>query len=82
MHYAPADGVYVLSRYTSNKRVTLFINKAATTSELSLEDYEELSLRPGQSLYDIVNETHFKASTHLPLAPRSFLLIESSDENL
>lgn len=81
LHYAPAEGVYVLSRYTSNKRVTLFINKAATTSELSLEDYEELSLRPGQSLYDIVNETHFKASTHFQLAPRSFLLIESSDEN-
>ena len=82
LHYAPADGVYVLSRYTPNKRVTLFINKVATKSELSLEDYEELSLRPGQSLYDIVNETHFKASTHLQLAPRSFLLIESSDENL
>lgn len=81
LHYAPADGVYVLSRYTHNKRVTLFINKAATKSELSLKDYEELSLRPGQSLYDIVDETHFKASTHLPLAPRSFLLIESSDEN-
>jgi len=81
LHFAPMEGVYVLSRYTSDKRVTLFINKAERSVDLDLNAYHELSLQKGQTAVDVIDNKTFTVSETIHLAPRSFLLIESSHEN-
>ena len=81
LHFAPMEGVYVLSRYTSDKRVTLFINKAERSVDLDLNAYHELSLQKGQTAVDVIDNKTFTVSETILLAPRSFLLIESSHEN-
>ena len=76
VHYAPKDATYVLSRYTEDQSVSLFINKGGNESQLALSDYQELDLTPGLEVRDVINGRIIELSETLSIPSRSFLLIE------
>ena len=74
LHYAPNDGVYVISRFFENEKLVLFLNKNKEDRQIDLSDYKELQGYDGY--YDPINEVESSASEFIRVQPRSFLLIQ------
>ena len=74
IHYAPSDGVYVISRSVENEKLVLFLNKNEEDRVIDLEDYKEL--RGFDRYYDPINEIESPKSKFLKIKSRSFLLIQ------
>ncbi len=74
LHYAPSDGVYVISRSVENEKLVLFLNKNEEDRVIDLEDYKEL--RGFDRYYDPINEIESPKSEFLKIKSRSFLLIQ------
>ena len=74
LHYAPNDGVYVISRFFENEKLVLFLNKNKEDRQIDLSDYKEL--QGYDRYYDPINEVESSASELIRVQPRSFLLIQ------
>jgi len=74
LHYAPTDGVYVISRFVENKKLVLFLNKNEEDRQIDLEDYKEL--QGYDRYYDPINEVESSTSKLIRVKPRSFLLLQ------
>jgi len=74
LHYAPTDGVYVISRFVENEKLVLFLNKNEEDRQIDLEDYKEL--QGYDRYYDPINEVESSTSKLIRVKPRSFLLIQ------
>jgi len=74
LHYAPNDGVYVISRFFENEKLVLFLNKNEEDRQIDLSDYKEL--QGYDRYYDPINEVGSSISELIRVQPRSFLLIQ------
>jgi len=74
LHYAPNDGVYVISRFFENEKLVLFLNKNEEDRQINLSDYKEL--QGYDRYYDPINEIKSSISKLIRVKPRSFLLIQ------
>ncbi len=74
LHYAPNDGVYVISRFFENEKLVLFLNKNEEDRQIDLSDYKEL--QGYDRYYDPINEVESSISELIRVQPRSFLLIQ------
>ncbi len=74
LHYAPNDGVYVISRFFENEKLVLFLNKNEEDRQIDLSDYKEL--QGYDRYYDPINEVEFSIPKLIRVQPRSFLLIQ------
>ena len=74
LHYAPNDGVYVISRFVENEKLVLFLNKNEEDRQIDLSDYKEL--QGYDRYYDPINELESSTSKLIRMQPRSFLLIQ------
>ncbi len=74
LHYAPNDGVYVISRFVENEKLVLFLNKKEEDSQIDLSDYKELE--GYNRYYDPINKVESSTSKLIRMQPRSFLLIQ------
>ena len=74
LHYAPNDGIYVISRFVENEKLTLFLNKNEEDRQINLQDYKEL--QGYDRYYDPINEVESLTSKLIRIKPRSFLLIQ------
>ena len=74
LHYAPNDGVYVVSRFFENEKLVLFLNKNKEDRQIDLSDYKEL--QGYDRYYDPINEVESSISELIRVQPRSFLLIQ------
>ena len=66
LHFAPENGVYLLSRTLEEETVVLILNKNEGPVELSLERFEELGLT-GKTLRDIQEDRPIKWTKTLEL---------------
>ncbi|CAI8215601.1 MAG: Beta/alpha-amylase [Flavobacteriaceae bacterium] len=74
LHYAPNDGVYVISRFAENEKLVLFLNKNEEDRQIDLSDYKEL--QGYDQYYDLINEVESSTSKLVKIRSRSFLLIQ------
>ncbi len=74
LHYAPNDGVYVISRFAENEKLVLFLNKNEEDRQIDLSDYKEL--QGYDRYYDPINEVESSTSKLVKIRSRSFLLIQ------
>jgi len=74
LHYAPNDGVYVISRFVENEKLVLFLNKKEEDRQIDLSDYKEL--QGYDRYYDPINKVESSTSKLIRMQPRSFLLIQ------
>ena len=74
LHYAPNDGVYVISRFVENEKLVLFLNKNEEDRQIDLSNYEEL--QGYDRYYDPINEVESSTSKLVKIRSRSFLLIQ------
>lgn len=75
VHFAPRNGVYVLARYTGDKRVLLALNKNSGEVALDLEDaYGELGLTGRQGI-DVLSGQQFIAGSGLQVPAEGLRLI-------
>ena len=74
LHYAPNDGVYVISRFFENEKLVLFLNKNEEDRQIDLSDYKEL--QGYDRYYDPINKVESSTSKLIRMQPRSFLLIQ------
>ncbi len=74
LHYAPNDGVYVISRFVENEKLVLFLNKKEEDRQIDLSDYKELE--GYDRYYDPINKVESSTSKLIRMQPRSFLLIQ------
>ncbi len=74
LHYAPNDGVYVISRFVENEKLVLFLNKNEEDRQIDLSDYRELE--GYDRYYDPINKVESSTSKLIRMQPRSFLLIQ------
>jgi glycosidase len=74
LHYAPNDGVYVISRFAENEKLVLFLNKNEEDRQIDLSYYKEL--QGYDRYYDPINEVESSTSKLVKIRSRSFLLIQ------
>ncbi len=74
LHYAPNDGVYVISRFAENEKLVLFLNKNEEDRQIDLSYYKEL--QGYDRYYDPINEIESSTSKLVKIRSRSFLLIQ------
>ena len=74
LHYAPNDGVYVISRFFESEKLVLFLNKNEEDRQIDLSDYKEL--QGYDRYYDPISEVESSISELIRVQPRSFLLIQ------
>ncbi|MGB7843135.1 MAG: glycoside hydrolase family 13 protein [Salinimicrobium sp.] len=67
VHFAPEEGIYLLSRIYKNEKVVLILNKNEEPSKLDLKRFEELGLT-GKTLKNLLSGEQFiwKNSLELP----------------
>ena len=74
LHYAPNDGVYVISRFVEDEKLILFLNKNEEDRQVDFSDYKEL--QGYDRYYDPINEVKSSTSESIKIKPQSFLLIQ------
>lgn len=66
LHFAPQDGVYVLTRQTEGESVVIILNKNEENFSLDLERFEQLGL-DGKNLKNLISEETFEWNDSLEL---------------
>lgn len=74
VHFAPEDGVYVLSRIQGEETVVLILNKNEGSKNLDLSHYEELGLK-GKSLKNVLSGETVIWNSNLNLTQKGPLLL-------
>ena len=69
IHFAPENGVYLISRISDNEKVVLVLNKNAETSTLDLQRFEELGLQ-NSKMKNLISGEEFNWSDSLELPER------------
>ena len=74
IHFAPQNGIYLLSRFTENEQVILFLNKNENPAELDLNRFEELGLS-GKKLLNIITNDELIWNDKLTFTQRGAVLL-------
>ncbi|WP_233266038.1 glycoside hydrolase family 13 protein [Formosa sp. L2A11] len=74
MHFAPIDGVYVLSRIKDDETVVLILNKNETPIDIDLTHYKELGLE-GKILKNVISGDSVIWNTNYKLTQKGPLLL-------
>ncbi len=74
IHFAPSNGVYLLSRMYENETVTLIINKNKDPYTLDLTPYAELGLQ-GKTLRNVLTNTTHVWKDNIDLSSRGATLL-------
>ena len=69
IHFAPENGVYLISRISDNEKVVLVLNKNEETSTLDLQRFEELGLQ-NSKMKNLISGEEFNWSDSLELPER------------
>ncbi|MEZ4841893.1 MAG: cyclomaltodextrinase C-terminal domain-containing protein, partial [Flavobacteriaceae bacterium] len=74
IHFAPQNGIYLLSRFTENEQVVLILNKNENQIELDLNRFEELGLS-GKKLINIITGEELIWNDKLTFTQRGTVLL-------
>jgi len=69
IHFAPENGVYLISRISENEKVVLILNKNEEPVELDLERFQELGLE-GTSMQNLISGEKFEWKNTLQIPER------------
>ncbi|WP_455169524.1 glycoside hydrolase family 13 protein [Aegicerativicinus sediminis] len=77
VHFAPINGVYIMTRATDKETVVVIINKNDKPSTLDLSPYSELNL-DGQTLQNVVTNETVKWQNQLSLPNKGIYIFSSA----
>jgi len=69
IHFAPENGVYLISRFSEDEKVVLILNKNEEPVELDLERFQELGLE-GTSMQNLISGEKFEWKNTLQIPER------------
>jgi len=78
-HFAPSNGIYVLTRSKGDETVVLILNKNENPTELNLERFEELNLS-GTTMKNIISKETIVWNDKLQLSKRGLTLLTTKQE--
>jgi len=79
-HFAPKDGVYLLSRKYNKETILIIINKNSSSYTLDLSRFAELNLN-GENLKNIVSEEIIEWQDSMTLNNEGILILTTTNEN-
>ncbi len=79
-HFAPKDGVYLLSRKYNKETILILINKNSSSYTLDLSRFAELNLN-GKNLKNIVSEEIIEWQDSMTLNNEGILILTTTNEN-
>ena len=79
-HFAPKDGVYLLSRKYNKEAILIIINKNSSSYTLDLSRFAELNLN-GKNLKNIVSEEIIEWQDSMTLNNEGILILTTTNEN-
>lgn len=78
-HFAPSNGIYVLTRSKGDETVVLILNKNENPTELNLERFEELNLS-GTTMKNVISSENIIWNDKLQLKERGLTLLTTKQK--